>query len=363
MARAGEVEDWLQEASISVAPTKAERRIAQGAHEELRQLLRSGEMDRRIVRSYLTGSYVRHTATRPIEDVDVVFEIDPARWPQSGWEFLGDGLPKPDAVLATFANAIRLRLRDGGDESRVRKQGRSVGVMFENIRVDVVPAVPDGEEEDDDEDDDEGGDEEEPEEVDDGETESDDEQAWEDVTFFDRVKIPNRRNGSWIDSNPRAHVRIASALNQESNGLFKPAVRLLKIWNAGQGHLVSSFVMETIAAHAFDVFEIRDLSEGVWTTWEFMATRGGLDTAFSTKAEKDAGKSAVCLEGGVLSQISIPDLAGTGDLAESCDAGSVAKLVKRARRAREALDSAIGTRSTEAVHSRLVDLFRLEFES
>lgn len=366
MARA--VEDWLSAASNSIAPTKAERRVAQRAHEELRKLLRSGEMDRRIVRSYLSGSYVRRTAVRPLQDVDIVFEIDPNRWRRSDWAFLGDGLPKPDDVISTFVTAIRSRLRDSGDMTRVRKQGRSVGVMFDDIHVDVVPAVPvqDEDEDEDDDLDDDGSDEDDSDEeafVEDGETEDEDEFAWEDVTFSDRVKIPDRHDGSWLDSNPRAHVRIASALNGRSNGLFKPTVRLMKAWNAAQGCLVSSFVMETLVAHAFDTFDIDDLSDGLWTSWEFIATRGGLKSGFERSAKREAEASGVCLEDGVLSEIRIPDLAGTGDLAESCDEDAVKKLVKRARRACETLDTAVGARSVPAAEGHLQELLKLEWST
>ena len=107
MAMDDEVEAWLGGVSTDVAPSKRERQKAKRAHKELRELLRTGEMARRIVRSYLSGSYVRHTATSPLNDVDIIFEIEPSRW-RTGWF---SELPSPEQVLTTFADAIRLRLR------------------------------------------------------------------------------------------------------------------------------------------------------------------------------------------------------------------------------------------------------------
>lgn len=75
-------------------------------------------MINRIVESYLSGSYARETAIRPLEDVDIIFLIDPRHWPIS----LFASYPEPDAVLKTFSNAIRRRYQD----SSLRTQNRSV---------------------------------------------------------------------------------------------------------------------------------------------------------------------------------------------------------------------------------------------
>ncbi len=339
-----DVDEWLRRLSADVVAEKAESRVAQRALHGIRPLLRTGEMDRRIVRSYLSGSYVRHTATTPINDVDIIFEIDETRWRPAPWSLLGDELPAPEKVLTTFANALRARLRENGDASRVRKQGRSVGVIFEDMHVDVVPAVPT-----------EGGDEDFNDHTDDDATEGDDEETWEDRVMFERVLIPDRRRDQWIDSNPRAHVRISSYLNRESGGLFKPAVRLVKTWNDGQRRPVSSFVIETLVGHVFETFEFSSLLAAVGGVWEFMAVRGGLD------GDRDSDGSPVCLKRGLLSSATIPDLAATGlDLAESCDADSLVELVARADRARQAIDAACGARLAATMNKRLDQLFQVE---
>ncbi len=262
MAMDWEVERWLAGLAREMLPTAAERTLAKDAHRELRSLLRTGEMDRRIVRSYLSGSYVRHTAIRPLNDVDIVFEIVPRRWRGSDW--FGDDLPKPEKVIDTFARALRDRVGGG---ARVRSQRRSVGVTMGGLHVDVVPAVPifDGLG---------GGASAEA----DGDAEDDEEETWEGLRVSDRVRIPDRDDDCWIDSNPRAHVRMAAAINRKSEGLFKPLVRLLKIWKLRTPF--GSFATETIAAHVFRANHFASLTDALDGIWDFVADRGGEDSDY-----------------------------------------------------------------------------------
>lgn len=339
MPRDDVVEIWLRNYCTDIVPDKSEREVARDAHQELRALLNTGEMARRITRTYLSGSYVRHTATSPINDVDVVCEINPERWRDSSY----DDLPSPDAVLNTFATAIRNRLREVDDPARVRKQGRSVGVIYDEIKVDVVPAVSL----------DEGEDDEEPIE-DDGETEDEDDAEWEDLAHSSRVLIPDRRNDEWIESNPRAHVRIAATLNKSSGGLFKPAVRLMKTWNEAHGRYVSSFVIETLTAHAFSAFGFTSLPAACAATWNYIAIAGGLHDDY------EGPDLDVVLKDGWTTSPSIPDLAGVSDLAAGCAAKNLEKLVAKAARARDALATACRAHSDLKVHEHLSRIFRVE---
>lgn len=332
-----EVERWLAVLARDMLPSAAERGLAKEAHKELRSLLRTGEMDRRIVRSYLSGSYVRHTAIRPLNDVDIVFEIAPERWRSSGgWD---DALPRPEKVIDTFARALRDRI---GGSARVRSQRRSVGVTNGELHVDVVPAVPVFDEA--------GGDRG---WGADGDAEEDEEETWESLRVSDRVKIPDRHSDCWIDSNPRAHVRLAAAINRESGGLFKPLVRLLKIWKLRTPF--GSFATETIAAHVFRASHFDSLTGALDGVWDFIAERGG------EAADYRGDDLGICLEDGFLASIIIPDLAGTGgNLGARYGARDAEVFVRAAVSARDTLRAARASRKDVTLEHKLKRLFRVE---
>ena len=133
----GQVEVALWQLVREIEPTPTQKAGAQGSHNYLRGLLNTGQMAQRITNSYLSGSYARDTAIRPIDDVDVVFEIDPTAW--GGGSILLASLPPPERVLESFANAIRYRY----PVSSVFGQRRSVRLSLYHLDIDVVPAVPD----------------------------------------------------------------------------------------------------------------------------------------------------------------------------------------------------------------------------
>lgn len=115
-------------------PTPEQKNGAQRSQRAIREALDSGNMSARIVDDYLIGSYARHTAIQPLDDVDIMFVIDPTEWKLP---LFGDK-PEPERVLETFARAIRLRY----DQSQVVVQRRSVGLKMNHLDIDVVPAIP-----------------------------------------------------------------------------------------------------------------------------------------------------------------------------------------------------------------------------
>lgn len=168
-------EDQLIELLKQIEPTSAQKDGGRRSHTFLRDILRTGNMANRVVDSYLSGSYARDTAVRPLEDVDIIFVIDPARWPQNGFRLiLDDDYPRPEAVLKTFMNAIRYRYQD----SSLRLQNKSVRLRLYHLDIDVVPAI-DREKND------------------------------------SSILIPDRRKQDWIVTAPRKHNEIASALNKQ----------------------------------------------------------------------------------------------------------------------------------------------------
>jgi hypothetical protein len=299
-----DIEAFLKQRASLIAPTLGQQQAAARSHAYLRDVLSTGKMECRIHADYLSGSYARQTAIRPLDDVDVVFEIDPSQWKRSAWRRLLEQLPAPAVVLETFARAIRYRY----PLSSVRKQRRSVGLVMEHLQIDVVPAVVDEER-----------------------------PQW--------LRIPDVSDGTWIATAPRIHSEISAGLNSVTSGLFKPLVRLLKGWNAGLSTMacLRSFAVETLAARLFSTVRLISLTQGMHAFFDFVAWRGGLP---ATITWRDTCGVDLGWRG------SVPDLAGTGsNVIAKADLVRRAKFVLAARIMRDAFASASVARSEESAWS------------
>ena len=128
-----------------------------------------------IDRSFLTGSYKRHTKTKPLKDIDIFFVLKNSE--------KGKYRDKaPSIVIGEFYDALVEKY----GSSAVRKQGRSVNVDFgvvvdsdDNtdyrvLRVDVVPAF----------------------------------------ASASDYEIPDTDKGEWIKTNPETHAAKATTAHQ-----------------------------------------------------------------------------------------------------------------------------------------------------
>lgn len=163
-------------------------------------------------RSFLTGSYKRHTKTKPLKDVDIFFVLDePTR----------DYRAKaPSVVVDDFYNALVAKY----GSKAVRKQDRSINIDFgvlvdteDNtdyriLSVDAVPAVACGSD----------------------------------------YEIPDVPLGKWIKTNPEIHANKAIAAHQAYSSEWKGLVRMVKYWNNNPKHgadkpIKPSFLIEVMA--------------------------------------------------------------------------------------------------------------------
>jgi len=227
---------FLADRASDLAPSTAQREAASRSQNFLRDLLNTGQMGKRIVDSYLIGSYARHTALHPLDDVDIVFVIDPSAWQSLVGKWLGV-LPAPDKLLQSFARAIR----DRYEGSTVRVQTRSVGLKMHHLNIDAVPAVTH-------------------------------------PMNPDWIRIPCRRAEGWIATGPKVHSAEATAINKRLGGRFVPLVRLLKAWNEGQPSTTSlkGFAVETLATKLFGNVSYGSLVEGLSLFFDFVAWSGDL---------------------------------------------------------------------------------------
>jgi hypothetical protein len=256
------VEDAFRKFKSRLELNEREQRNASNRHTEVRDFLR----DRfQIDRDFLTGSYARHTKTKPLKDVDIFFVLggDDRKYREKN----------PDAVLTDF----HTKLAKEYGEKAVRIQDRSVSINFgvvvdadDNtdyriLSVDAVPAVSSG----------------------------------------SNYEIPDRSTGKWIKTNPETHAEEATRAHQNYGSEWKGLVRMIKYWNNNAKHgekpVKPSFLVEVMALQClhggwggrFD-YEVQaffsTLADQLHSTWADPAGLGPNISDGMTSAQKDRGK-------------------------------------------------------------------------
>jgi len=164
-----------------------------------------------IDRDFLTGSYKRHTKTKPLKDVDIFFQLAASH--------LDYRKKPPSSILDDFHRVLS---KEFGDKA-VRKQARSINIDFgivadvdDNtdyrvLSVDAVPAFAVGK----------------------------------------NYEIPDTSSGKWILTNPEIHAEKATAAHKEYSNEWKGLVRMAKYWNNNKKHgtrpVKPSFLIEVMA--------------------------------------------------------------------------------------------------------------------
>ncbi len=285
-------DDYLWSLVRKWEPTDQQKRDVAASQQHLRSLLHESRLP--IVDSYLSGSYSRDTALRPIDDVDIVFIVDPSHWTS----FPAIWNPDPSNVLESFARAIRRRY----ELSSIYGQRRSVGLKLSGLDIDVVPAL-------------------------------------SSPTHATAIYVPDSRTGAWVLSNTREHARQVTQVNHTRDGLLKPLVKLLKLWNnqLPSTAQVKSFLLETMAVLIFKQYRIPSLSEGLVQFWDYLAYAAGEGKVYEW--------SSVGINLSWWSTL-VPDIAETGgNVAEGLDPDRRQKFVQQAIRSRDRALASLRARS------------------
>lgn len=186
--------------------SETERKDAAKRQTEVRNCIRNG-FD--IKTDFLSGSYRRHTKTKPLKDVDVLFVL--------GEKEKGRRTEPPIETLKAFEQCLKKQYTD---EGQVEIGRRSVTVEFEKnyypedhegkiLGIDAVPAFECS-----------GGD----------------------------YEIPDKITGTWIKTNPEKHKEQATKKNEELDGYWVPLVKMAKGWNrASNKPIKPSFLIEVMA--------------------------------------------------------------------------------------------------------------------
>jgi hypothetical protein len=184
--------------------SETEKNDAQQREQEVREQI---AQDFQVDRDFLSGSYSRHTKTKPLKDVDVVFELGKdEKWRRD---------KPPIEMLQAFEKSLRKEYKS--DQVTIGR--RCVTVEFEKtmyqdgseekvLSIDAVPAFKCGND----------------------------------------YEIPDKDKGQWIKTNPETHKKKATDKNAQLDDKWKPLVKMVKAWNRHNGKPIKpSFLVEVMA--------------------------------------------------------------------------------------------------------------------
>lgn len=166
----------------------------------------------KVLDSFVTGSYGRHTMIAPLAsaDVDIFVVLDPSYYEANGYASLLDRVRR--ALLETYTKS-----------PRVSRNGQAVTITFTDFVVDVVPA-------------------------------------------FHRkgggYLIPNTVEQRWISTNPKTHETFMSRANGAHRSDLVPLVKMIKGWNREHGAALHSFYLELLVEKVLRGVTITDFPSG-----------------------------------------------------------------------------------------------------
>lgn len=242
--------------------TTREQEDVSRRHKEVRNVVADTV---RVERDFLSGSYARWTKTRPLKDVDVfcVLHKDERAYRDR----------HPSAILKKIEEGLVPVY--GQDHVRVDRMAVTVdfGVAVSEddetddkvMSIDVVPGFPkDG-----------------------------------------HFEIPDADFGTWIETSPETHARLAVQAHDAYGREWKPLVRMIKKWNRHNGRPVTpSFLLEVMALDLLVPpfsggypYELKSfLASAADRIHDVWPDPGGLGPPVSngmTPAQKDAAKRAL----------------------------------------------------------------------
>ena len=193
-----------------IEPSPTTKTHASAAHNELREFLRT-DSDFMVFheKTFLSGSYKRDTAIRPIKkngdidrpDIDIIVQTN---------HTLKDD---PKEVVDLLFSTLKKKY------SNIRRQTRSVGIETSKADMDVIPLI---------------------------------------SLAQDTYYIPDRKQERWVKTNPSKHTDWTIETNAMAGGRFKPLVKLTKWWRRQNPTIAKKpkgFVIECIIAECMDYKE------------------------------------------------------------------------------------------------------------
>jgi hypothetical protein len=238
-------------------PTEKEQKDASRRQKEIRAI-----MDRQfhVDRDFLSGSYGRHTKTKPLKDVDIFCVL--------GGEDNKYRQEDPSVIL----NEVARIMREEYGKENVVIQTRSVGIAFKNAAEEEV-------------------------------------MSFDVVTAFDADKhyeVPDTKSADkWTKTDPEIHKDLARDKHAAYSSEWKGLVRMIKTWNRHKDRPVKpSFLLEVMALQIFDGdfegdyrYELKGFfsttADRIHDAWPDPAGLGPHVSLRMNAAEKDAARAAL----------------------------------------------------------------------
>ncbi len=152
------------------------------------------ESNLKVLDSFLTGSYSRHTMIAPLKEADVDIFI-----------VLSADYYEPNGQANLLDKVKRVLKNTYPRTPDISRNGQAVTIQFNDFVVDVVPA-------------------------------------------FHRkgggYLIPNSTRQIWIGTDPKKHVQIISVANSKHNSDLVPLIKMVKGWNQNISQYFYSFHLE-----------------------------------------------------------------------------------------------------------------------
>src|ERR1039457_5758063 len=242
-------------------PTEKERKDASRRQQDIRALM---DVEFDITRDFLSGSYARHTKTKPLKDVDIFCVLG------------DDEQHYRKKHPSELREAVAKILRGQYGKDNVEPQRRSVGVSF-------------------------------------GSTEDEMVMSFDVVPAFDcgkHYEVPDTKSEKqWTQTDPEIHKEKATRKHQAYSNEWKGLVRMIKTWNREHGKVVKpSFLLEIMALELFDGdfggdyrYELKGFfssaGQRIFENWPDPAGFGpdisdGLDNSARTAASKTLQEAA-----------------------------------------------------------------------
>jgi len=197
----------------NLSPTKQERMMITQKYDELKEILQN--------RTLQSGSYGRFTSTTPVNDLDVIY-IMPQQAIQT---YLEKAIVPSDLDISNILESLATALRNEYPKTvKIEVQHHSVGIFLgnkEEFSIDIVPSLP----------------------------------IENDLYLVPEVahlSVLNRRalyksfpKLNWIRSDPKGYIQQAKDIDNNSDGRFRKATKLIKKWKLGCKTINSDFPLKS----------------------------------------------------------------------------------------------------------------------
>ena len=199
------VSDEFETLHYKLLPAEGAKRKAAQHADYVSRLLTNDEY-RRPIKILQSGSFAKHTHIDPLGDLDLAVHYRLEDWATSR------GLPpNPGHIIGAIKGRMEQAL---GHTAVVRAQRRSVGIVYANVKIDIVPALV------------------------------------EDTNTFDAI-IPDRTTKKWVHTNIQRHIDFIKGQDRSYRPIAK-TIRLMKAWKRAKAVRFPGFALELITVKALE---------------------------------------------------------------------------------------------------------------